>query len=190
VVGDSNPEWTASFRNNFRLGSNLSISALIDVRKGGQTWNGTKGALYFFGTHKDTEEYHGAGQTRTFGSDFISNQEFNGPGLGMAVPIDLDWFTGEGNSFTGTAAQSLETSGFVKLRDVSIAYSLRNQEWLNRVGFSSLDVQLVGRNLQTWTDYTGIDPESNLDGQTLGRGIDYFNNPQTRSWAVNFTLTR
>jgi hypothetical protein len=108
----------------------------------------------------------------------------------MAVPIDVNWFAGPGNSFTGTAAQSLEDSGYVKLRDVSVAYTLRNQEWLNRIGFSTLDIQLVGRNLATWTDYTGIDPETNLDGQTLGRGIDYFNNPQTRSWAVNFTITR
>ena len=84
----------------------------------------------------------------------------------------------------------IEDGGFVKLRDVSVAYTLRDQDWLSRIGFSTLDVQVVGRNLKTWTDYTGIDPESNLDGATLGRGIDYFNNPQTRSWGVNFTLTR
>jgi hypothetical protein len=84
----------------------------------------------------------------------------------------------------------VEDAGFVKLRDVSIAYTLRNQDWLNRIGFSTLDVQLVGRNLKTWTDYTGMDPEANLTGQSLGRGLDYFNNPQTRSWAVNFTITR
>jgi hypothetical protein len=47
-----------------------------------------------------------------------------------------------------------------------------------------------GRNLITWTDYTGIDPESNLNGQTLGRGLEYFNNPQIRSFGLNFTLTR
>jgi len=190
VAGDSNPNWTASFRNNFRIGDNLRVSALVDIRDGGQTWNGTQGALYYFGTHADTEQYHGAGQTRTFGTDFLSDDSYNGPGLGVPVPIDVNWFAGSGNSFTGTAAQSLEDSGFIKLRDVSVAYTLRNQEWLNRIGFSTLDIQLVGRNLATWTDYTGIDPETNLDGQTLGRGIDYFNNPQTRSWAVNFTITR
>ena len=79
----------------------------------------------------------------------------------------------------------------MKLRDVSIAYTFRDQDWLERLGFSvARRSPLSGRNLKTWTDYSGIDPESNLNGQTLGRGIDYFNNPQTRSWVVNFTLVR
>ena len=191
VVGDANPDWTASFRNNIRVGDNLRISALLDVKAGGQTWNGTKGALYFFGTHADTEAYHGAGATRTFGEDYYTQYTYAGPGLNRAVPIDVSWFRNNiGSTFTGPSSQVIEESGFVKLRDVSVAYTLRNQDWLSRIGLSTMDMQVVGRNLMTWTDYTGIDPESNLNGQSLGRGIDYFNNPQTRSWAVNFTLTR
>jgi hypothetical protein len=190
VAGDANPDWTASFRNNIRIGQNLRISALVDVSQGGQMWNGTKGALYNFGTHKDTEPYHGAGANRTFGTDFLTQYDYNGPGLGMAVPIDVNWFTTLGSSFTGVTSQVIEDASFVKLRDVSIAYTFRNQDWLTRIGFTTIDLQVVGRNLKTWTDYTGIDPESNLDGATLGRGIDYFNSPQTRSWGVNVTLTR
>jgi TonB-linked SusC/RagA family outer membrane protein len=197
VVGDANPDWTASFRNNIRIGDDLRISALVDVKAGGDAWNGTRGALYFFGTHADTEPYHGAGQSRTFGQDcgdawcgHYSKFSYAGPGLGTAVPIDLNWFRGNGSSFSGPASQTIEEADFVKLRDVSIAYTLRNQDWLSRIGFSTIDIQVVGRNLKTWTDYSGIDPESNLNGQTLGRGIDYFNNPQTRSFGVNFTITR
>ena len=68
VTGDANPDWTASIRNNVRIGDNLRVSALVDIKHGGDMWNGTKGALYFFGTHEDTEPYHGEGQTETFGS--------------------------------------------------------------------------------------------------------------------------
>ena len=143
-----------------------------------------------FGTHKDTEPYHGAGLDRTFGQDFMTQFTYSGPGAGTAVPINLNWFRGLGSSFSGPDSPSIEGSGFVKLRDVSVSYTLRNQDWLSRIGFSTIDIQVVGRNLQTWTDYTGIDPESNLDGQSLGRGIDYFNNPQTRSFGVNFIVTR
>jgi hypothetical protein len=192
VVGDANPDWTASIRNNVRIGDNLRISALLDIRQGGDVWNGTKGALWFFGTHKDTEPYHGNGKDEVFGQGFLDQYDYFGPGAGTSVPINwLTWYWGGiGSTFGGLNSQVIEDGGFVKLRDVSIAYTLRNQDWLSRIGFSTLDVQVVGRNLKTWTDYTGIDPESNLDGATLGRGIDYFNNPQTRSWGVNFTLTR
>jgi TonB-linked SusC/RagA family outer membrane protein len=192
VAGDANPNWTASFRNNVRIGDNLRLSALVDIKDGGDVWNGTRGALYFFGTHADTQPYHGDGQNETFGETFMTQYNYAGPGVGMSVPINwYTWFwNGIGSTFSGPAGQVIEDGGYMKLRDVSVAYTLRNQDWLNRIGFSTLDVQVVGRNLKTWTDYSGIDPETNLDGQTLGRGIDYFNNPQTRSWAVNFTITR
>ena len=47
------------------------------------------------------------------------------------------------------------------------------------------------RNLHTWTKYLGVDPETNLEGSLgIGRGQDYFNNPQTRSIIVTVGLNR
>ena len=43
VIGDPNPDWTASIRNSFRIGDNLRISALLDFRHGSQMWNGSRG---------------------------------------------------------------------------------------------------------------------------------------------------
>ena len=57
-------------------------------------------------------------------------------------------------------------------------------------GMSTLDVRVAGRNLALWTDYTGIDPESNLGGAVAARGNDYFNNPQTRSFVFTFSFNR
>ena len=62
--------------------------------------------------------------------------------------------------------------------------------WLRTVGFNDAIITLSGRNLVTWTDYSGLDPESNLTGQSSGRGLEYFNNPQTRSWAISVALNR
>ena len=192
VTGDANPDWTASIRNTIRIGDNLRISALVDFKHGGQMWNGTKGALYFFGAHADTDPYHGEGQTETFGETYLTQYSVAGPGAGTAVPINwMTWFwDGLGSGFTGPSSQFIENAGYIKLRDISVAYTIRNRDWLTRMGFNSMDVSVSGRNLKTWTDYTGIDPESNLNGQTLGRGLEYFNNPQTRSFAINFTLAR
>jgi hypothetical protein len=192
VTGDANPDWTASLRNTFSLGDHLQISGLVDVKRGGEAWNGTKGALYFFGTHADTEAYHGAGKQEVFGETYFTQWGAHGPGAGKSVPLNwATWFwNGIGSSFTGPDSQSIEDAGFVKLRDVSVTYSVRGSGMLDRLGFSGVDVTVSGRNLRTWTDYTGIDPESNLNNQTLGRGIDYFNNPQTRSFVASFTLTR
>ena len=192
VIGDPNPDWTASIRNTVRIGDDLRISALLDFKYGGQMWNGTRGALAFYGTHSDLEPYQGEGQNETFGETFLQQYDVAGPGAGTSVPINWStWFLdGIGSHFFGPASQFIEDGGYIKLRDISVAYTIRGQDWLTRMGFTTLDVSVSGRNLKTWTDYTGIDPESNLNGQTLGRGLEYFNNPQTRSFALNFTLAR
>jgi len=39
-----------------------------------------------------------------------------------------------------------------------------------------------------WTHYKGIDPETNLTGPTNGRGLDYFNNPSTRSYLFTIKI--
>ncbi|HET6764197.1 MAG TPA: hypothetical protein VFH27_11015, partial [Longimicrobiaceae bacterium] len=151
------------------------------------------GALTYFGTHGSTAAYHGAGITQTYGQFAAANGQdakVAGPGASTAVPFDVNWFTsGVGSGFTGPASQFLEDGGFVKLRDISLSYTL-NRPFLKRFGFSSADLTVSGRNLKTWTDYTGIDPESNLTGQSTGRGLDYFNNPQTRTLAFSVNLSR
>jgi len=54
VIGNPNPRWTGSIRSSFRY-RKLQLSGLLDIRHGGQMDNGTKAALYAYGTHKDTE---------------------------------------------------------------------------------------------------------------------------------------
>jgi hypothetical protein len=61
----------------------------------------------------------------------------------------------------------------------------------HNLGLSSVDLRLAGRNLYTWTNYTGVDPETNLAGAGVTfQGVDYFNNPQTRSFVVSIGLNR
>jgi hypothetical protein len=59
------------------------------------------------------------------------------------------------------------------------------------LGLTSLEMRIAGRNLVTWTKYTGADPETSLSGGDTGvQGVDYFNNPQTRSMLVSVVLNR
>ncbi len=185
-VGDPNPDWTGSVTSNLTFWRGLRVSALLDFRKGGDIWNGTKGALYNFGAHKDTEI---RGQMRTFGKDWLPGP-VTGPGAGKAVALTQgSWFQNLGSGFVGPAAQFVEDGGFVKLREVSLAYTV-DQPWIRRSGFSTIDLRLSGRNLWLQTDYTGIDPETNLGGATASRGNEYFNNPQARSWIITVGLNR
>ncbi|MBL8961976.1 MAG: SusC/RagA family TonB-linked outer membrane protein [Gemmatimonadetes bacterium] len=186
VVGNPQPNWTAGLTSNVTLWKKLQLSALLDIRDGGQMWNGTKGALYNFGAHKDTEI---RGQSRTFGKDWLPGATF-GPGAGKAVVLDQgSWFQNLGSGFVGPASQFVEDAGFMRLREVSASYTFTN-DFVKRSGFSALDLRVSGRNLWLSTDYTGIDPESNLGGATAARGNEYFNNPQARSFVLTVGLKR
>jgi len=164
-------------------------------------WNGTKGALWSYGTHGDTQQRATCdasdvctGNLKTFGQGGWFDGPVVGPGANTAVPIGQNWYR-DGSApcpFTGTNDEPcMEDAGFVKLREITVAYTF-DQQWVGRVlGISSFDVRVTGRNLVTWTKYTGYDPESNLTGAaTDARGADYFNMPQSRSFIIGVTLNK
>ncbi len=188
-IGDPNSDWTGSLRTNVRV-KGLSIGALVDVRHGGLANNGTKGALNHFGTSVESQIRRDGGNY-VFGETYFENESVVGPGAGTPVPLDEAWFTGAGGIFNGPDIQFSEPGGFVKLREVSLGYTL-DQPWVSRtLGLSSIELRVAGRNLLTSTDYTGVDPETSLlGGATAIKGIDYFNNPQSRSFVFSFTLNR
>ena len=188
MISDPDPKWMGSIRTSFHI-SKFQVSALVDHKQGGQVWNGTRGALYNFGTHKDTDI---RGQSFTFGKDYpYFSGPVAGPGAGTAVVIDQDWFQGLGSGFNGPSSQFIEDGTFTKLREVSVAYTFDGKWVQNLIGLTSIDLRLAGRNLHTWTKYKGIDPETNLAGAAFAtQGIDYFNNPQTRSFVVSIGLNR
>jgi hypothetical protein len=198
VIGDPSPGWTGSVHTSITIRRRWRVSVLLDVRRGGLVWNGTRGALYWFGTHRDTEDRASCttggctGNERIFGKDILRGA-VAGPGAGKAVPIGQNWYQGEGgDGFDGGPdAPFVEDGSFMKLREISLAFTLADRFVTRTLGVESIDLRLAGRDLHTWTSYRGLDPETNLAGSAVaGQGIDYFNNPQTRSLVVTVVVNR
>jgi TonB-linked SusC/RagA family outer membrane protein len=185
VMGDPNPKWTGGLRNTLRW-RKFTLSGLLDIRHGGQVYNGTRYALIHFGTGKDTEL---RGKTVTFGKDYFKGYKVAGPGAGTQATLSEDFFRYDYGFSVGTGFY--EDGSFVKLREITLGYTLDDDFVRRTLGFSSVDIRVSGRNLHTWTNYTGVDPETNLVGAETGaRGIDWFNNPQSRSFIFSLTLNR
>jgi hypothetical protein len=148
--------------------------------------NTTKGSLYNFGTHKDTEKRD---VNEVFGTDLLKGP-VTGPGANLPVIIGESWYTGNGTANSNIVEEFAEDGGYTKLREISISYSMDNTA-VRRLGFSSIDLRIAGRNLHTWTGYSGLDPETNLAGASaLLQGYDFFNMPQTRSVVLSVGLNR
>ena len=193
VIADPNPKWTGSINSSLRFGR-IEFSTLFDIRHGGQMWNGTRSALYRFGTHKDTDI---RSQTGTFGQNFETDvyPHVAGPGAGLPAFSNLsewqEWFTGPGGAAGDAQAQFVESTSFVKWRELAVSYRFDQPAIVGRLGLSNATLRVAGRNLHTWTKYRGLDPESTLGGaEFLTQGLDYFNNPLTRSVVISLTLNR
>ncbi|HUX32890.1 MAG TPA: SusC/RagA family TonB-linked outer membrane protein [Gemmatimonadaceae bacterium] len=88
-----------------------------------------------------------------------------------------------GNYLKGYAAY-VEPAGFVKLRELSLTYTLPRSLVSSLIGGGdhTLRLQVSGRNLATWTKYKGYDPEvSNFSSQNIGRFQDVTPYPPSRS---------
>jgi TonB-linked SusC/RagA family outer membrane protein len=203
VIGDPNPTWTGNLHSTFRY-RKLELSGLVDIKKGGDVINGTRGALLSYGTDAETANRatctgpHNAdctGNLHAFGENGFYPYPVVGPGAGMKIPIGENWYRTSGLAacpFTDMDEPCVENGGYVKLRELSVAYTF-DSPWVGRyLGLTSFDVRVAGRNLKTWTKYKGLDPETNLGGATARSfgGIDYFNLPLTRSFVFTVGLNR
>ena len=84
-------------------------------------------------------------------------------------------------------SQELRLGIFPSLATYVLPRILKNPAWKDL----GIDLRVSGRNLFTWTDYTGYDPEVNLGGAIQAtRGMDYFTMPQTRAFLFSVTLNR
>ncbi len=128
--------------------------------------------------------------------DFLSRDaDQAGVSVAEAKPIGYYYRAGDtggiGGFYDVLAANSrfVEDASFVKLREVSASYRL-GRVFGNR---GTWTVSAVGRNLKTWTDYRGFDPEVGLNstesqsGSGLVNAIDAFTFPQLRS--VSFVVS-
>jgi TonB-linked SusC/RagA family outer membrane protein len=192
VIGNPNPMWRSGLSTMVTYKA-LSFYVLFDKVYGNDFWNGTRGALYTFGVHADNgiTSIAPASGLNTYGGQFIpGGAEFRGQIKdfgGGPVALTQDWYKGPGTSFNQSSAkQFTEDGGSTRLREVTLNYSIRSAAFKKATKLSSVDFSLTGRNLMLWTNYRGVDPETNITGASLARGSDWFTNPSTRS--VLFTI--
>jgi hypothetical protein len=92
-----------------------------------------------------------------------------------------------GSSLFGfTQAGYIVDGTFLKLREANVTYYAPDA-WAQVLHATSMQISLTGRNLLKWTNYDGIDPELNGNGQSDFQD-DFLTAPPIRTLAVRVTL--
>ncbi|WP_407557299.1 SusC/RagA family TonB-linked outer membrane protein [Winogradskyella sp. 4-2091] len=181
VVGDPIPDWVAGISNTFTY-KDLSLSVLFDIRQGGDVWCGTCGILDYFGTSAAT-------LVREESLVFNGVVQSTGQQNAQSVPY-YDNTVSENNNvwrrygFGGLSESNVYDASWVRLREITLAYQVPSK-YLEGMFIDGISIAAYGRNLWLNTDYPGIDPETNLTGDSNGLGLDYFNQPNTKSYGFD-----
>jgi TonB-linked SusC/RagA family outer membrane protein len=91
------------------------------------------------------------------------------------------WVTTTGRTLSrGTVAGDYnEDAGFVRLREASVSYRVPSALVQRVARAQSAQVTVAFRNLKTWTNFTGLDPETD----------QFLTVPQDKRWTVRFNFT-
>ncbi|QNH63378.1 SusC/RagA family TonB-linked outer membrane protein [Hymenobacter sediminicola] len=120
-----------------------------------------------------------------FNADYRTRQ---GVGLGDLAEKELKGELPRGYIFAvyNTQEFRVDDGSFVKLRETALSYTLPTFSKF----ISNLNVSLIGRNLYSWDDYKGFDPETSAGGSSdLLRAIDFGNVPIPRTYQVRLAAT-
>jgi len=88
----------------------------------------------------------------------------------------------------GARGTYFEKADFWKLRELAFTLNVP-QSLAKTMHAGSASITLAGRNLKTWTDYTGLDPELNTNANTNFNTADFLTQPPTKYWVARLNLT-
>jgi TonB-linked SusC/RagA family outer membrane protein len=156
-IGDVNPDYTFGFANTIRAGG-FTLYGLLDGTRGGNIYNFTKNWMFQDMRHASIDQF------------------------GKAQKHTIDYYTVGLYNALEPSSYFVEDGSYVKLRELSVSYNFA-QSFVRSLPFmrtgQSLKLALIGRNLKTWTNYSGFDPEASSDGDFNFR-IDGFRYPSFR----------
>ena len=167
--GDPNPLFNMSFINNLSYKGYVQFSMQWDWVNGSHLYNQTKSWMYRDGISSDyTQPINIDGTTQAYTAFYRGVYQ-----------------AGANN---GTKNYFYEDASFMRLRNLSVAFDFAKAFKLK--GFTRLQLVLSGRNLVTFTKYTGYDPEvsSGASNSAFDRGVDHNTVPNTKAYSVGLNF--
>ncbi|MCJ8167485.1 SusC/RagA family TonB-linked outer membrane protein [Pontibacter sp. E15-1] len=183
VLGNIQPDWIGGLSNAFTF-KGITLSALVDVKKGGDIYDEGTGTARWTGQYAETavgreEGVIGKG-VKNIGSEeapvYVPND----------VIADAKLFYSYNNPRTYHESAIIDAS-YVKLREVSLGYMIPGS-LTRKIRAQSAKISFVGRNVAIlFKNNPHIDPEVDSQGGNA-QGFTYGQLPNSRSMGVNLDV--
>lgn len=185
VLGNIQPDFLAGVTNTFNY-KNLELSALVDIRQGGQVFSDTKYNEMAGGTGAFT-----ANRTNLI-ADGVIDQGNGTYAKSNIVLTAQDYYAGAG-PWGGIATPMIISASYVSLRQVSLSYPIGRIGGLKKTVLKTAGLSIVGRNLlYLYRDpqfrQMGISPETAFNTTSAAQGMEVVGIPTTRSLGINLSI--
>ncbi|RZK18128.1 MAG: SusC/RagA family TonB-linked outer membrane protein [Pedobacter sp.] len=172
-IGDTAPDIGLGVINSFTY-KNFNLSFLFDIRKGGDIYNATELYLYARGMSKRSLDRETPRIIKGVLRDGLENTANPTQNNIVVLPYIS-------TAYYSTAYNTLDfiekDINWVRLKDITLAYTLPKSVFAKSNVFKSASVFFTGTDLLLLTNYKGVDPSVNglsaASGGTGGTGIDF-----------------
>lgn len=186
-VGNPNPKFTAGLSNSFTY-KDFNLSFLIDFKYKGDVLSRTIGDLRINGVAKETAEFD------RFNADGTVAKPYLFEGVMADGSPNKTYVTAQ--DYWGLAGRHVAWEGYVldatflKLREITLSYSLPKSLLASTKFISKLQVSVFGRNVFTYApNFPHLDPEQNVLGVGNARGLEFGIQPVPRTFGATLRAT-
>jgi hypothetical protein len=195
VLGNREPDFIGGLNNTFTY-KNLSLSLLLDIRKGGLIYNGTEYLLLNNGLSTQTlnrESVTVEGVSSVTGEPvtytYKAGQMYVVNGAEKSGDYMIQSYY---SNYAANAYNLLTDTNWLRLRALSLSYDFKGL--FSKQSFvKGLSATVTGTNLFLWSNYKGMDPEVSVSGSGTGgsgsSGIDYCGVPATAGLSFGLNIT-
>jgi TonB dependent receptor. len=85
----------------------------------------------------------------------------------------------------------VQDASYLRLRNVTISYRFK-PEAAQKIGLDGLTLSVIGTNLLTFTNFTGLDPEvardfTDVTDRNMSLNTTYLTAPQEKTYSIRLT---
>ncbi|WP_300598317.1 SusC/RagA family TonB-linked outer membrane protein [Niabella sp.] len=190
VIGDREPKLRFGLVTSLSY-KGLRLSGLFAGRYKATVVNGTKRLMMTNGTSWESVALRERGPVVFNGVLNDKNVNSDNPTVNT---IAVDYHLYGSSIFTGGDENWLEKNvNYLRMQELRASYSLPQSLLMKSKFIAGIDIYMVGNDLFTFTNYSGIDAVGNnvsaAAGGTGGEGIDVWSLPNPRAFTVGLSIS-